>query len=533
MLACGDSPPVHVAWPEPVPSFAFLIQAEGARILEIRGPLSSKQLPAKLELSEREGSTWYVLGLDEAELRAQLPRLPTPTELGSWKLELNEESCEGGRFLREADRHERRVSVLQLPRSLWRLDLDPAEWSKAEDAELRAPLSLRVPEDPELCLTDRADTHYRAFGAEEALLGSASEIGGLPIPTRGEPFHAQFDLSFIGLDWIDEDTALGITRNALFRFERGAPLDDGPRHFRAMAEEFSVAHPEARYFIGGGAVDPRTADSPEQRILLLMTAAGVTVETTATHHLVEVVLDEAGFGAPRILASVRSRLLSILFEPSGRALAVGYQGLVLVVDPDPEVPPRELRVGGGVAQLSEIQLTNDSARPHAVSLDTGSFYLGDVVTGQLELVSPSELLGSAISGFGQYVSAEATSIVATRFVGGLIAWQQDGSWGSPQFSLPSSLSLCASQPNECGLQQPASVSRAFLGRSTSEFLLAMEECEAVFLLDLDAGCGRGILPERAVRARPAGVDHFVRMAVRGQRVLVGGTNLRLVEFDLR
>lgn len=532
LAGCAEPDERFVAWPAQLPELVFLVHTDGQRLLEARGPLSGAEPGlSRLELLDSADARWEVLGFELAELRAAVPELPPELEPSRVRLEPGTERCEQGRFSREADGHTRRLSVTSLSPTRWLLDPEALDWYRPTEEET-PPLSLVVPEDTERCAAEVAGSSFRAFGATEALFQDVDTLGGRLIPTRAPWVGADFDRIWVGLHWVDEDTALGVTRNALHRLSRGAPLRDEPTHYFPLAEAMAPSFAERVPFIDGHAVDPRTLGTARVRILASVTALPTATNADDPTRLVELWLDDAGFSAPRELASSSTRIRSIVFEPSGRAVAVGAGGAVLVVDPNPEVAPRLSRVSDTNPPLLEIQGTLDPARPHLVLGESGLILLGDMPAARFEVVPPQELIGSALSGLAHHVTPEGAMIAGTRYVGGFLAWRSQQGWRAPAFRLPSAVVDCTSQADDCGLRQPASTSNAPLALSAQVMLFPMEECDAVFLLDLERGCGRGILREGAERAAPTARYYFRTHAIQGAQVLVGGDDGRLVELSL-
>lgn len=534
LASCGERPPVFVGWPEPLPDVYFVLHATDTRLLETRGPFDGATAPPRLELTVVEGARWIILGFETAALRAAVPQLPLEFDPLSARLESGTEDCAGGRFIHDGDRHLRRVAASGLGAKTWALDPEAALLDPLPPQPPPIPtLALVLPEDPELCLAELSGSKYRPFGRTEALLADRSELGGRPIPTRTAPFDASFDLDFYGVAWLDEESTVAFSRNALLRIRRGEDASDDAANYRALAQELDDTFPGARHFIEAIAVDPRTVGAARQRILAALTAPADWSEPGALSRLVELWLDDTGFSAPRVLASPQNRMRSVLIEPSGRAIAVGFAGLVVVAEPDAEPPARELRLSAAQPYITEIQRTLDPARPHLVALEAGAFSLGDVVTGELESIFPSGVLGSAVSGYAHHITPTEGSLLSTRYVGGLIAWERDHGWSSPRLTLPSSLSACATQVDACGRQQPSGVSIGSVARSASSFILPTTECDAIFLLDLKASCARVALPEASERASPMPSFHFRGIALHQDRLLASGSAGRLVELELR
>lgn len=70
-----------------------------------------------------------------------------------------------------------------------------------------------------------------------------------------------------------------------------------------------------------------------------------------------------------------------------------------------------------------------------------------------------------------------------------------------------------------------------LSLSDGRYLLSVEECDSLFLLDLEASCGRGVYPAGRDRAARSGISHL-RGLLAGEdgAVLVVGANGRVVEL---
>lgn len=524
---------MFVAWPTPPPAVSFLVRSTEERVTEVLGPFTQNAEPGPLELEAPPDTEWRSIGFESADLDVVFPRRPLPVREDALQLIPEPESCLHGRFSKADGRPERTVAASMAGPVVHRLDLDLGRFVPEPEPSFATRLSLRAPEDPERCLEEVPLRHYRPFGAREALLEGVTELAGLPVPTRPALVEPLWDLDFRGAVWLGEDRALTHSLSALFVVERGGELVDSPLAYRRLAAEFDGDPAGVMYAIEQVVLDPRTRSSPERRLIVLVSGA-LRTGPSRPGRILELVVDAAGLGALRELWRSTDQVRRAVIEPSGRALVVGERGLVVVLDPDPEVPPVELRLSSGLPWLTHILLTGDPARPHLVGTEQGAFFLGDVMSGRMEQISDaSSILVGLPAGVEVSHRSGELEILAWPQQPGLRRWRAATGWQAAELSLGGSLAECSSLENECGEQQPSGLSHAILSAPEGYDLTATMECDAIFLLDFEARCGRGLFPEGQTQARRRPPDHFRGLARDGDRYLAVGSNGRLVEFQAR
>lgn len=526
--SCTDSAPVYVAWPEPPSAVSFFVQSVQGRATEIQGPFTADDDRARAEFEPQVGGELHVLGFELPGLERAFPRHPRPFPSSSLELLPEAETCAEGRSSAEGGRHSRTVAASNATPSHYRLDLEEAHfviepWPAADR------LSLRAPEDAERCLDEVPLRHYRAFGAREALLEGTAALAGVPIPTRRLPTTAAWDLDFRGAVRLDPNRVLAHTLSAVFLVERDAELTDGPTRYRHLTSELDEEPAGVLYAIEQLVLDPRTRAGPSHRVLVVIGGANAT-GPPRPGRILELTVDASGLSSTRELWRSSDQTRRAAMEPSGRALVVGERGLLVLVDPDPEVPPTELRLGGGLPWLTDIFPTGDPERPHLIATEQGEYLLGDAPSGRMEpFPGAGALLGLPMAAQVTRHGSEFELLSWLR-VAGLRRWRPHTGWQPVALSFGAALLPCTSSPDECGRRQPASISYSMLGLAAGHYLLSVSECDSLFLLDLEAGCGRGVYPTGRAQAARSTINLRGLVSDEDGSVIAVGSGGRVMEL---
>ncbi len=530
-FGCAERSPVHVGWPEDLPVASFLVRWDGERLGDIRGPLlSGASSPAREDLTELDEVETYLIGLDEASLRSAMPRLPASFDPASLRLEAEVETCVAGNLLRKGDARERRMALGSVEHRTWRLSIEGSSWVEDSTSPVTSRASVTAPEDPSLCISGGPE-RFRPFGAEESLLDETRTLAGRPIPTRASPINSRHDVEFLRGAWIDDNTVVVMSHNALFRIERGAPIDDQPRGYLALAEMLPAEVGWSPLTLIDFVIDPRPRT--DGRVHLAFLAATIDVPGFTRNSLLgSTSLGEDGFAAPVVEWRSAGTLRGVAFDEARHGIVWTDRSFFLVLDPDPSIPPSRRSLSAGLVDLLRVAFTGDITRPHLLTSSQNSFYLGDLLSSDLELVENPEILVGVPVTTAHYWTSTHWDVLSSFFMRGFLNYSSRDGWSQIQFAASHQMGDCTSNVDECGLAQPAGIARSISGDPRGWFLAAMSECDGLFLLDVESRCARTVLREGAESARSADSGYFRHVARTDGRALITGDQGRLVELLL-
>lgn len=530
LVGCGPGASAHAPWPDRAYAAAFLLDADARSVGNIDGPFRphdpSSPAPA-VERTLPEVGALHLVGLEEAALERMSPtwRRTEPERL---RLEATPESCPRGRVMLDEEGTPRQVSLASLAPEILVFEEEVGFSSTEEHALPLDRLSVRVPEDLSRCVT--GTSALVPFGDQTRLLEGVTALRGraLPDPSLAPLDRAAWTL-FGNVDRLDDGRAVALSSRALYLIERGRGLRDDERHVQLASLVLDPEFPRRSYSFTNLWADPRPAANGAARVIVLLQHQD-EVGATVTRTLAEFTLDAQGWASYRVLARLDREVEDAVFEPSGRFVAVGAEGLVLLLGPEPDVV-RESTLDLDSRLLWHVLSTGEPARPHLVLTRGSAMFVGDLGRPEQALVVPADgsFREAAAAVWAPGGSGEAR-VLLSSFNNGYFLYEEATGWRSVAFDAPRSALGCAEASTECG-QRRFDDRFVRLARRPGGSLLAIAEgCAAAFELHPERLCAVPVLEAgQAVAERSVSRRNFRALRVSGGVPLVGGREGTLLE----
>lgn len=532
--ACAPDRPVHVPWPEGSFAAAFLVEAEGTGVRNLDGPfqLPSDAVPSEPRSVERavpDNGELRLIAVEAEGLERMSPtwRYERPEDLA---LLTEPESCTDGRVELREEGTPRYVPLTGVSPEVFTFDGVSRFVPGAADEAWLDGLSMRVPEDLTRCVeTARTLT---PFGARLSMFEPISSVLGHAFADARISDSEREAWTTLGrAAWIEDDRAVSISRRAAFLFHRGRDFIDDERHVFLASRFEDPAAPGRVFEPVEIALDPRSPVQGRARvvILLLHRLPDASVDSRT---LVELWIDPSGFAEPRILATTDHDIQDILFEPSGRFIAVGEAGLVLFIDPDSgQVTERTLELDTRL--LWKLLLTGEPERPHIVFTRGSALFLGDLEHPSRGLFVPSQRgsFAEAVAGAWLPRLGQEGQVLVSTYDSGYYLYDLAEGWRPGHFDAPESARPCAGSLRDCGRPSFEDRFLDFAQTDSGTLLTFAQGCKTVFELDPRKRCVEPVLaPEETSAERATTRVHFRTLTRRDTRLLLSGREGVLAEL---